>query len=41
MAILNNLHTRQGLAILMVTHDDELAKSADRSIRMHDGEVMS
>jgi putative ABC transport system ATP-binding protein len=41
MGILNSLHTRQGLAILMVTHDDELAKSADRSIRMHDGEVIS
>ena len=39
--ILDRLHTREGVAILMVTHELELAKSADRLIRMHDGEVMS
>ncbi len=41
MDILNNLHTREGVAILMVTHEAELAKTADRLIRMHDGEVIS
>jgi putative ABC transport system ATP-binding protein len=41
MEILNRLHSREGLAILMVTHELELAKSADRLIRMHDGEVLS
>ena len=41
MEILNRLHTQEGVAILMVTHELELAKSADRLIRMHDGEVMS
>jgi putative ABC transport system ATP-binding protein len=41
MEILNRLHTKEGLAILMVTHEVELAKSADRLIRMHDGEVIS
>ncbi len=41
MDILNKLHTQEGVAILMVTHEVELAKTADRLIRMHDGEVVS
>lgn len=41
MEILNRLHTQDRVAILMVTHELELAKTADRLIRMHDGEVMS
>ena len=41
MEILNRLHTQEGVAILMVTHESELAKTADRVIRMHDGEVIS
>ncbi len=41
MNILNRLHTKEGVAILMVTHEAELAKTADRLIRMHDGEVLS
>ena len=41
MEILNRLHTQEGVAILMVTHEVELAKTADRLIRMHDGEVIS
>ena len=41
MEILNRLHTQEGVAILMVTHEVELAKTADRLIRMHDGEVLS
>lgn len=41
MDILNRLHTKEGVAILMVTHEVELAKTADRLIRMHDGEVIS
>jgi len=40
MEILNRVHTQEGVAILMVTHELELAKSADRLIRMHDGEVI-
>jgi ABC-type lipoprotein export system ATPase subunit len=40
MAILNRLHTKEGVAILMVTHEAELARTADRLIRMHDGEVL-
>ena len=41
MEILNRLHTREGVAILMVTHEVELAKTADRLIRMQDGEVIA
>ena len=41
MEILNRLHTQEGVAILMVTHEVDLAKTADRLIRMHDGEVLS
>jgi putative ABC transport system ATP-binding protein len=41
MNILNRLHTKEGVAILMVTHEAELAKTADRLIRMHDGEVIA
>ena len=41
MAILNKLHMEQGMTLLMVTHEPELAKTADRVIRMQDGEVLS
>ena len=41
MAILNRLHREQGMTLLMVTHEPELAKTADRVIRMQDGAVLS
>jgi putative ABC transport system ATP-binding protein len=41
MGILNKLHKEEGVAILMVTHEDELAKTANRLIRMKDGEIIS
>jgi ABC-type lipoprotein export system ATPase subunit len=41
MAILNRLHREAGMTLLMVTHDTELAKTADRVVRMQDGEVLS
>ena len=41
MAILNQLHQQQGMTILMVTHEPELAKTADRVLCMQDGEVLS
>ena len=41
MNILNKLHKEEGVAILMVTHEDELAKTANRLIRMKDGEIIS
>ena len=41
MAILSELHKKQGMTMLMVTHEPELAASADRVIRMQDGEVLA
>ena len=41
MAIMNRLHREQGMTLLMVTHEPELAKTADRVIRMQDGEVLA
>jgi putative ABC transport system ATP-binding protein len=41
MDILNRLHQEKGMAILMVTHDVELAKTANRLIQMKDGEIVS
>ena len=41
MDILNRLNKKEGVAILMVTHEVELAKKAERLVRMHDGEVIS
>ena len=41
MAIVNRLHREQGMTLLMVTHEPELAKTAERVIRMQDGEVLS
>jgi len=41
MDILKDLHGENGMSLLMVTHDPELSKTADRTIRMQDGEVIS
>ena len=41
MDILNKLNKDEGVAILMVTHEAELAKTANRLIRMKDGEVVA
>jgi ABC-type lipoprotein export system ATPase subunit len=37
--ILKKLNNEDGVAILMITHDEEIARTADRLIRIHDGEV--
>ena len=41
MDILKHLHSNNGMSLLMVTHDLELAQSADQTVRMQDGEVIS
>ena len=41
MVILSELHKKQGMTMLMVTHEPELAKTADRVIKMQDGEVLA
>ena len=39
MALLCELNQEQGLTLLVVTHDPEVAAFADRTIRLRDGEV--
>ncbi|HVN81418.1 MAG TPA: ABC transporter ATP-binding protein [Terriglobia bacterium] len=39
MQILNRLHREDGVAILMVTHDEKLAGTANRLLCMKDGEI--
>ena len=39
--ILKHLHEKNGMSILMVTHDQDLATSVDRIVRMQDGKVVS
>ncbi len=41
MGLLSELHQREGVAMLIITHDEDLAGQADRVIRLHDGEVVS
>ena len=41
MEILRELHSQDGVAILMVTHAIEHANTADRLIRMQDGAILS
>ncbi len=41
MVILNKLHKEKGMTMLMVTHEPDLAATAERVIRMQDGEVLS
>jgi putative ABC transport system ATP-binding protein len=41
MATLRSLHKENGLSLVMVTHDQDLAASVDRIVRMQDGEVTS
>ena len=41
MEIVNRLHREAGMTLLMVTHEPELAKTAQRVIRMQDGEMLS
>ena len=41
MDTLKSLHEDNGLSLVMVTHDLDLAGSSDRIVRMQDGEVVS
>jgi putative ABC transport system ATP-binding protein len=41
MSILHRLNDEHGVAILMVTHEADLSKLADRLVRMKDGEIVA
>jgi len=41
MDALKSLHEDNGLSLVMVTHDLDLAGSSDRIVRMQDGEIVS
>ena len=40
MDLLRRLHAERGMTLLMITHDASLAETADRTLRMHDGEIL-
>jgi len=40
MQILESLHQQDGTTIVMVTHDDELAKRTERVVRVYDGQLI-
>ena len=39
MGILDNLHSK-GNTIILVTHEDDIAKRAKRTIRLFDGKII-
>lgn len=40
MEFLKDLHSKKGTTIVMVTHDEDVAKSADRIEYLHDGKIL-
>lgn len=41
LKLLEDLRQKQGLTLLIITHSDDVARAADRVIRMRDGRIMS
>ena len=40
MEILKGIQQRRGMTLIIVTHEDEIANSAPRHIRMRDGRIV-
>ncbi len=40
LLLIQNLNKTRGITFVIITHDDEVAQTADRVYRMHDGELM-
>ena len=40
MGILRDLHQKQGLTIVMVTHDPDVAAQCERMVHIHDGQIV-
>ena len=41
IALVNKLNTEQNVSIIMVTHDQHLAREANRTVQMFDGQIIS
>lgn len=41
LALLKKLNQEDGVTLIIVTHDDEIASACDRVIKMRDGEIMN
>ena len=41
MEILTGIQKKHGMTLIVVTHEDEIAQSASRHIRIHDGRIVS
>jgi putative ABC transport system ATP-binding protein len=41
MEILHRLHEEKGITVVMVTHDEEIAAQAERTVRLRDGMVVN
>ena len=40
MALLLQLNTEQGVTILIITHDPQVARQCARQVRIHDGQLL-
>jgi len=40
MDLLKGIQQRRGMTLIIVTHEDEIANSAPRHIRMRDGRIL-
>jgi ABC-type lipoprotein export system ATPase subunit len=41
ISLIKKLNTEHGVSIIMVTHDEVLARKARRTVKMVDGEIVS
>ncbi len=41
MILLRDLHRRSGMTIIIATHDEDIASSAQRRIRLRDGSILA
>lgn len=39
VALLKELNKKAGISLIVITHDPDVARQADRTIRIHDGKI--